>query len=70
MNVAKRNEQGSLVLLIEVDELGKVLNVTVKESSGFLLLDRAAADNARRHWFFDPTQAKTTYECPIVFVMQ
>ena len=56
--------------MIEVDELGKIITVSVKQSAGFLQLDRAAADNAKRHWFFDPTQTKMTYECPIVFQMQ
>src|SRR5439155_26326834 len=46
-------EQGTVVLQIEVDASGRVTAVTVKESSGLLRLERAAADHVRRHWFFE-----------------
>lgn len=42
-------EQGKTVLLVELDELGRVFNVTVKTKSGFPRLDEAAI-NAVKTW--------------------
>jgi TonB family protein len=63
-------EQGTVVLLIEVDEAGKIASVTVKRSSGHVRLDQAAADQVRRRWFFDPAKGRRIYESPIVFQLQ
>jgi protein TonB len=38
----RRNEQGKTILLVELDELGRVVNVTIKKKSGFPRLDEAA----------------------------
>lgn len=63
-------EQGTVVLLLEVDESGKPSSVTVKESSGYWRLDRAAADWVKRYWFFGPATGKRMYESPIIFQLQ
>jgi TonB family protein len=63
-------EQGTVVLLIEVDESGKPASVTVKESSGYWRLDRAAADWVKRYWFFGQATEKRMYESPIIFQLQ
>jgi TonB family protein len=60
-------EEGRVVLLIEVDESGKITSVTVKSSSGHLQLDRATADYVRRRWLFNPAGGPRKFEAPISF---
>jgi len=48
-------EQGKTVLLVELDELGRVANVTVKTKSGFPRLDEAAI-NAVKTWRCTPAK--------------
>jgi len=43
-------------LTIQVSATGHVIEVTVKESSGFRLLDKAAVDAVRRWRFFPATE--------------
>lgn len=63
-------EQGTVLLTIEVNELGRVASVTVKESSGFPRLDKSCAEHVKRRWFFHPAKGLRIYECPIVFQLQ
>jgi TonB family protein len=60
-------EEGRVVLLIEVDESGKITSVTVKNSSGHSQLDRETADYVRRHWLFSPANGPRKFEAPISF---
>lgn len=60
-------EEGRVVLLIDVDESGKITSVAIKDSSGHSQLDRATADYVRRHWFFAPAAGPQRYEAPIYF---
>ncbi|MGO8702234.1 MAG: energy transducer TonB [Candidatus Brocadiia bacterium] len=60
-------EEGRVVLLIEVDESGKITAVTVKTSSGHPQLDRDTADYVRRHWLFDSADRPRKFEAPISF---
>jgi len=48
-------EQGKTVLLVELDELGQVINVTIKVTSGFSRLDEAAV-NAVKTWRCTPAK--------------
>jgi protein TonB len=48
-------EQGKTVLLVELDELGRVVNVAVKTKSGFPRLDEAAI-NAVKTWRCSPAE--------------
>jgi protein TonB len=63
-------EQGTVVLLIEVGESGKATSVTVKQSSGYMRLDRAAADWVKRYWFFGMGLGPRLYESPIIFQLE
>lgn len=47
-------EQGVVVLLLLVDERGRVAEISVRDSSGFHRLDKAARDAVRR-WRWSPT---------------
>ena len=49
----KRGYQGTVVLSVLVDENGRVGNLWVFTSSGYMLLDNAAA-KAVKKWFFEP----------------
>jgi protein TonB len=48
-------EQGKTVLLVELDELGRVINIDVKTKSGFPRLDEAAI-NAVKSWRCSPAK--------------
>lgn len=50
---AQRAEQGAVILLIHVTPQGLPVGVEIAESSGFVLLDRAASD-AVWNWHFVP----------------
>ena len=60
-------EEGTVLLLIEVDESGKIASVAVKESSGYTRLDQGTTEYVRRHWFFGPAKGTRWYESPIIF---
>jgi TonB family protein len=47
-------EEGTTVLLLTVDQTGKVLQAKIKESSGFERLDKVAAQVALDKWRFLP----------------
>src|SRR5690606_18296801 len=46
-------QQGRVVLVVEVDENGNVVDIVIGKSSGYHLLDRAAMRAARK-WRFNP----------------
>jgi TonB family protein len=47
------DQQGTVLLLVEVSAEGRVKDLTIKQSSGFSLLDQAAV-RAVRNWVFEP----------------
>jgi periplasmic protein TonB len=49
----RQKQEGLVVLETEIDKAGRPLDVTIKESSGFPLLDQSALRTVRR-WKFDP----------------
>jgi len=51
----RRNEQGKTVLLVELDETGRVVNASVRQKSGFSRLDEAAI-NAVKSWRCTPAK--------------
>ena len=70
----RRGEQGTVVLLLEVDAQGRVAEVTVLSSSGYRALDRAAIEAARR-WRFRPAlrgglPVESTVRAPVTFRLQ
>ena len=48
--------EGTVQLLVLVDETGHVLEVKVERSSGDHQLDTAAREHVLRHWLFQPAQ--------------
>jgi TonB family protein len=51
----RRGQQGTVILAVKVAAAGRALRVEVKRSSGFILLDEAAA-RAVRNWEFEPAR--------------
>jgi TonB family protein len=58
------------VLLMEVDEFGKILTISVKSSSGYPRLDQATLGYIQRHWLLPPGKGTRLYEAPIVFQLR
>jgi len=62
----EQGQQGSVVLLLSVDDTGVVKGIELKESSGSSILDRSALDFVKRHWVVPPGQeGARTYEATI-----
>jgi protein TonB len=66
----KRNEQGTVILRIEVDPAGRVAAVAITQSSGYRRLDEAARDQIQRRWLFGRTSRGQIYDVPIIFQLQ
>jgi protein TonB len=49
----RQGHQGEVILAITINAAGEVVDVKVQKSSGYRELDRAAED-AARHWRFNP----------------
>jgi len=71
---ARSREEGSLILLVQVDANGNATDVTVEKRSGSRDLDRAA-QQAVRDWKFEPAikggkPAASAVRVPIDFTLQ
>jgi protein TonB len=51
---ARLNEQGSVRLMLHIDEQGNVVDASVIGSSGFEALDAAAVAWVKEHWRYQP----------------
>ena len=66
----RAQEQGTVLLLIEVNAVGRVSRVSISESSGHRRLDQAAVEAVKQFWYFGPGQGPRLYESPIVFQLR
>jgi TonB family protein len=66
----RRKEEGTVVLLLEVDNTGRIINAQIKESSGYRRLDQATLDYVVRHWLINPGRGKQVYEAPITYQLK
>jgi periplasmic protein TonB len=62
--------QGRVILQFTVDDLGAVTSISVKETSGSPLLDRAAAEWVKRRWIQPPIEGGHLFEVPISYKIQ
>lgn len=67
----RRGQQGRVILRVEVDPAGHATSVAIQRSSGYRLLDRAAARTVRR-WTFQPARragkiASGQVDVPVLF---
>ena len=62
--------EGTVLLLFAVDDLGAVTSVSIKQSSGSPLLDRAAEQCVKRRWIQPPKNGGHLFEVPIKFILR
>jgi protein TonB len=60
-------EQGSVVLSMTVDDSGAVTQITLKESSGYPVLDRSTVEFIKRHWIIPPVNGSHRFETTIIY---
>ena len=63
----RRREEGVVLLNVVVQPDGLPASVTLNRSSGYPLLDRAAMEQVRRSWSWEPVAAPTTVLATIRF---
>jgi protein TonB len=74
MIARKRGYQGKVILDVLVDENGRAREVIINESSGYVILDRAAA-TAVADWKFEPAKrgliaVPMRVKVPVVFRLE
>jgi TonB family protein len=62
--------QGTVKLLVTVDDAGRIVSVEIQESSGSPILDHGAQDWIKRHWKFPPDSSEHVFLAPIHFVLK
>jgi protein TonB len=62
----QRREEGTVLLLVTLDAAGNPTNVSIAQSSGYSILDKAAQEQVSASWRFKPGQASTV-EVPVEF---
>jgi periplasmic protein TonB len=63
-------EQGTIVLLLNTDENGRILSIKVKESSGFPFLDQATVGFIKNHWRLPTNVGTRVFQTSITFKLQ
>jgi protein TonB len=63
-------QQGAVTLLFRVNEAGVILDIEVKESSGFTLLDRSSVEFVRSHWTIPPGAGSRWFQTTIRYRLQ
>jgi protein TonB len=63
----KLGEQGTVVLLLTVDDSGLVESISIKETSGSAILDRSALEFVKRHWIVPPGANGRLFEATISY---
>lgn len=66
----EQGQQGSVTLLITVDDAGKITQVEIKESSGSPLLDRTALEWVKKHWIIPPINGSRLYEFTTIYQLE
>jgi len=61
------NEQGSVTVAMTVDASGAITQITLKESSGYPILDRATLEFIKRHWVIPPVNGSQNFETIITY---
>jgi protein TonB len=61
----RTHQEGTVVLLLTVDDVGKVTSISIKESSGSSVLDQGAFNWIKRRWIQPPINGNHFFEVPI-----
>ena len=65
----QRHLQGTVLLLVTLDEAGNPTSVSVEQSSGYKILDQAAQKKVAADWRFKPGQSSTVH-VPVEFHLE
>lgn len=60
-------EQGSVSVAMTVDDAGAITQISLKESSGYPILDRSTLEFIKRHWHILPVNGSHAFESTITF---
>jgi protein TonB len=63
-------QQGTVTLLLTVDDVGKVISAEIKETSGSPILDRDAQNWVKRHWIVPPANGNHLFLAPIKYELR
>jgi len=63
-------QQGTVTLLVTVDDAGKVVSAEIHESSGSAILDQNAQDWVKRHWIIPPANGGHLFLAPIRYKLK
>jgi len=66
----EQGEQGSVVLLLSLDETGAIASVEVKQSSGYPILDRSALEFVKRHWTVQAAPGARLFQATINYKLR
>jgi len=58
-------QQGTVILLLTVDDAGRVVSAEIQETSGSVILDRNAQEWVRRRWTIPPANGGRLFLAPI-----
>lgn len=61
----EEGQQGSVLLLMTVNDAGQITDIEVKDSSGFPILDRSTLEYVKRHWIVPPGKGARRYAAKI-----
>ncbi len=67
---AKWGQQGTVILLLTVDDLGRVLSADIHESSGSKILDDNAQEWVKRYWIIPPLNGGHLFLAPIKYQLR
>jgi protein TonB len=59
--------QGTVILLLTVDEAGRVVSAEIHQSSGSMILDANAQEWVKRHWIVPPVNGGHLFLAPIQY---
>jgi TonB family protein len=62
--------QGTVILLLTVDDAGKVVSADIHQSSGSMILDANAQEWVRRHWIVPPVNGGHLFLAPIRYQLR
>jgi TonB family protein len=63
-------QQGTVTLLVTVNDAGKVESAEIKESSGHVVLDHNAQEWVKRHWTIPPGSGGHLFLAPIRYQLK
>ena len=66
----ERRQQGTVVLLMDVDASGTITTIDIKASSGYAILDHSTLEFVQKHWKVPPGPGSRTFEASVRYVLE